>query len=596
MNGRLSPQCISLLLVLVLAVLFFGGAASYRWNTYGEARTLHAWFSDLTLQFARNWYRDGVVALRGALFWKPASPEFPDLPSRRMHSSYPSGMLLPVYLAALIEGSDPMPRHVDIANACCQLALMMCCALIVFLFVLRAGGSLVDGGVFACVPLLLLSLLPCPFYYFDKCYFSYEAVVPLVALFLLLEMLRDEPLSKRAVVCLGVFQGITAFAGTFTEWLFPLAAGCVYLKRLLSGELCRGWRVCARGTALFWLPVAAALSLFAVQVYGLGGYAYLQDRFLLRTGSSQGILPALTELNPFWYRHMLRLFGGIGLAALVTVAAALLALAVLLVIRRMRQRPADTVLRTALWVGLAALVPCVAHVELLRNQSSFLLHGFEALKFSLPMAILPLVVIPLAALHAAGLRWPAWTFRPGVLPSVVPILALALAAGYVLILFPRIASLYASPIPDGKAIARAVFLDEETGPRDIVFTSALDLAQDDSPLYTAYSMKLVYLAKTLSEVHDKVRDIRGDYDICFFNPTARLPEEPHYARLLAQSEAKTAYGDYTLYRVSKEAFLSAWEDHPNDKPTPANTKPTPPSRKPPRVTGKRPAPSSIDVR
>ena len=510
-----------------------------------------------------------------------------------MHSSYPPGMLFPVYLAALVEGSDPMPRHVDIANACCQLALMVCCALIVFLFALRAGGSLVDAGVFACVPILLLGLLPCPYYYFDKCYFSYEAVVPLAALFLLLEMLRDETLSKRAMVCLCLLQGATAFAGTFTEWLFPLVAGCVYLKRLVSGDLGRGWRGFLRGS-VFWLPVRAALSIFAAQVYFLGGYAYLQDRFLLHYRSSQGIFLALTELNPFWYRHMLRLFGGIGLAALATVAAALLVLAVLLVVRRMRQRPADPVLRTALWVGLVALIPCVAHVELLRNQSSFLLHGFEALKFSLPVAILPLAVMPLAVLRVTGLRWPAWAVRPGVLPSAVPVLALMLAAGYVLVMFPRIAPLYAQPMPDANAIARAVFLDEQTGPRDIVFTPALELAQDDSPLYAAYSMKLVYLAKTLSEVHDKVRNIRGDYDICFFNPTARLPGEPHYAGLLARSDAKAVYGDYTLYRVSKDVFLAAWEDFRRDKPAHAETKPLPPPRSLPALREGVPA-SSVNV-
>ena len=143
---------------------------------------------------------------------------------------------------------------------------------------------------------------------------------------------------------------------------------------------------------------------------------------------------------------------------------------------------------------------------------------------------------------------------------------------------------------------RAVFLDEQTGPRDIVFTSALDLAQDDSPLYAAYSMKLVYLAKTLSEVHDKVRDIRGDYDLCFFNPTTRLPEDPQYTGLLTQDEAEAVYEDYTLYRISKDVFLAAWEDFRRDKPDPTDPKPTQPSKKPQRATGKRPAPSAVNVR
>lgn len=559
MNVRLSPRLVSIILVVLLAALFFLGTATYRWNTYGEVRTLHAWFSDLTMQFARNWYRDGVISLRGALFWKPASPEFPDLPSRRMHSSYPSGMLAPVYLAAVVTRTDPAPAHVAFANGLCQLTVMICCALMVFLFALRAGGSAVDGCVLSCVPLLLLSLLPGPFYLFDKCYFAYEAVVPLAALYLLLEMLREEPLSKRAALCLSVAQGATAFLGTFTEWLFPLVAVAVYVKRLVSGELGRRPRPLLRGTLLFWFPVGLALSLFAAQVLLLGGLAYLQDRFLLRTGASQGFLSAMSSLNPFWHRHMLRFFGGTGIAALLAATVALLALGVLMVIRRVRRRPQDACMRTALWLGLATLLPCVAHVELLRNQSSFLLHGFEALKFSIPVALLPLAVVPLALLRAANLDWPSWTLRRGVLPSAVPVLAVALAAGYAVLLYPTIASLYVSPIQDSKAIARAVFLDEQTGPRDIVFTSSPDLVQDDSPLYAAYSMKLVYPARNLTEVHDKTRGIEGDYALCFLHRAAKLPNDPHYAELLARSEAVAIHEEYVLHRVSRKTFLSVWD-------------------------------------
>lgn len=558
MKIRLSQKITGILLVALLSVILFAGTATFRHNRYGEMRTLHAWFSDLTLQFARNWYRDGVIALRGALFWKPASPEFPDLPSRRMHSSYPSGMLLPVYLAAVVTRKDPTPHHVSFVNACCQLALMTGCAMMLYFFAIQAGGSVIDACIFSFPPLILLSLLPAPFYFFDKCYFSYEAVIPLVTLYLLLEMLRDTPLSKRSLFCLRMLQGVTAFLGAFTEWLFILIAAGVYIKRFLSGEL--GWQVrpLIRKTALFWAPAGTALSLFIVQVLCLGGYEYFQNRFLLRTGISQGKFLFLTTLNPFWQRHMLRMFGGIGIAALAVSAIALLLLGAVIFIHWLQKRPRDKCVRTAVWIGLTALVPCVAHVELLRNQSSFPLHGFEALKFSIPIALLPLGIVPLALLRAANLNWSAWTLRRGLFPSAVPVIAVVLAAGYAVQMYPRIASFYVSPISDKKIIERSVFLDKQTGPKDIIFTFTTEMAQDESPFFMAYTMKVIHLAQNLTEIHDIVHDIKGDYTLCFFHPTAQLPDEVQYINLLQRADTTVVHESYSLHRISKETFFAAW--------------------------------------
>jgi hypothetical protein len=554
---RIHPKYPGMVLVILLCVVIFAGMAAYRCHAYGGIRTAHAWFSDLTLQFARNWHRDGVVSLRGGLFWKPASPEFPDLASRRLHSSYPSGMLLPVHLTALVSRSDPMPRHVSFVNVCCQLVLVLSCAFMVYHFALRAGGRLVDACVFSGAPVILLCFLPGPFYFFDKCYFSYQAVLPLAGLYLLLEMLRGGPLSRRIAVVAALAQGTVAFLGAYTEWFFFLLASGVFVKRLLAGELGGRPGTFLRKSLLFWLPVALAFSLFAAQVLGLGGVEYLRNRFLLRTGLSEGLFLDRATAHPFWDTHLIQSFGAIGLVALQVSAAALLPIGAFVLYRRFRRRPPDACVSTAFWVGGVTLFACVAHVELLRNQSSFWLHGFEALKFVLPLALLPLVLLPLALLRAMNLNWQDWTPRRGLIPSLIPLLAVSLALVSVLMLRPHIAQLYANPLQEREAIARAKFLDEHTGPMDIVFTWNPELIQDDSPLYAAYSMKLVYDAGSLAEVENKVRGIEGDYRLCFYHSTSAMPADSRLETLLIQGETVARHGEYVLHRVSKRAFMEA---------------------------------------
>lgn len=338
-----------------------------------------------------------------ALYWNPSSVEFPDLSSRNIHSSYPPGVVLPAYAASRLIGREPGIALLQGLNAAGQVLIAWFLALTVFVTLRWAGCGLTDACILSLIAVCLECFLPAPFHAHHQGYFTYEAVLPLYAGFVACEVFRDRIRSRRMSRILMIAQAVVGFLGMLTDWLFLLVVSCTYLKRLLSLGKGKRLRGLVSATAELWLPVALALGLFAVDLAVFGGYGYLRDRFYVRTARSIE--------SPFWrvrwfYNpgHMTGGYGSVGIKLLWLSLAGLAAGAMYLAMKRLRKAPPDPRVTACLSLSFLALAPCVLYGTLLPGQIGFWLHLGEAVKFSIPLAVIPFVMLPAIVVLWLGLE------------------------------------------------------------------------------------------------------------------------------------------------------------------------------------------------
>ncbi len=584
---------------LIIAAYAFWLSVEARAPWLGEApMNIAGWMTGGSTQMARNWYREGAWPLRFAMYWEPASAEQQYAGARTPYVSYPPGAILPLHLLALRQGKEPVPGLAMSLNLALQGITAILLSATGTLLLRRAVFSRWTAFVLAPVPFLLYVYLPISYHEHAMSYFADAAVLPLYALFILLEVCRERARSPRVRRWLALSQALAGFCGILTDWLFVFLACCVWLARVFRGTLGDRLPVKVRNTLLLGLPFAAGVALFLGQVILLDGMDQLLERFLMRSGVTPGQGFGVGR-NPlefasantfftfsldtrFWKEHIPASFGRYGAEIIAGCLAAWLVATVLAMCAALRRRwlargadgergasPHGSVgaLLAACFLYLA---PCLLYYHVFKQHNNLLFHRYSALKFAVPLAAMPLVLLPAA-------YWRFWfparvfqTWPVRCASRMAPLLLLAGAALLLISLTPERRALFASDddlrhVPSGK------FIGQNTTPEDILFAPAPP-PWADMPQFQAYAMKRLHPAKSLWELYAFLRGIDGPWQAAVFLDRAdRLDRLPELQVLAHSARVAVSEGAMTLLFIDKARFVSLCDGlgvsarHPNDQ-------------------------------
>jgi len=543
-------------------------------GTVGEPYS--AFFVTWPLLFLKDWYREGLWAMKGALATNPPSIEFPTLLSRNVPLSTPPGTLIPLHFIGQLVGHEPTIAWLMVYNLVNQLAIALILALMTYLFLRQIACSRKDAGVLALVPVLLYVLLPSPLYNHQMRFWGDHAIILYFVLYIFLETLRSAVPSRHRWI--GLIQAVIVFMGIFTDWFFGVLVPCVYIKRFVAGEMGRDIRSWFWKSVAFWTPFALGLLLFGLQLGYFGNFRYVFSRIQAWTNPSQNDFMSIVPKSQFWTLHMVNGFGWTGIVLLGGVTTFSLALIVWGGWQRIHKRPLNPAWAKAIPLLFLLLGPSFLYLLILPRHAACPTHYFTTLKYGVALAVGPLVLAPVVALAGFGLTPSRFSWvrlcgrdtedtKPGI--SLLSILLLAIAVGYIGLEWPRVKPQFT------EGVARDInysdigeFLRANTSYEDVVFVFSRDIENYVS-VFLPFSMKTVHNGRSLYRIYDKVRDIQDPYVI---NILRLLDEAPppgtELALLLSLSRDHRTWKDLQLDKIPKDMFLALCQ-RVNPQPPPA---------------------------
>mgnify|MGYP005836688021 FL=1 len=563
------------LLLLVFTFTLFSYTLEARHPWFGKLSPQHhQWLTGSTVKFAKNWWREGALKLRFTMFENPASAEFPTLSSRDAYISYPPGTIIPIYLAARIAGKEPGPALVMSYNLLNHFLVALFLGLLILIVLLDAGFGLPCSFIFSLIPVILELLMPAPLYWHQNVFFSDQAVILPIVLFLFCEALRDSSpgenlFSNRHVKrSISGLQALVFLYGALTDWLFLFVAAAVFIKRVLRGEYGKRVKGLLARTLFFWLPALAAIAVFALQI-SLFRYDIV-GKFLFRSGiSPEGSSYAAGFFQTFWKGHVAE---GYGYPAvyLLWISCGVSTLLLLRLFyghfskRKQEERGKKIVIMSAVFT-----LPFFVQVYAFRNHSA--IHDFSALKFSLTLAVVPFVLLPCSLIvylveiankegkkraGKDGRKSKRWRKKLTTrrLRALAAAVLLVVAAVYAGLEFPG----YKDFFPEPGDYSSEMFIAKNTSYCDVVFSTDYEIP-DNPPQQLSYAMKRIYRASRISDIYEKVNGIEDDYCVDIFTPNGRQGiGEGEIRRLVGLAGSVVQENDYLLYKIDKATFLSSY--------------------------------------
>lgn len=560
---------IAVLALALLTLIAFGISVWQRAPQFGQTGgDMAGAFTTGSTLMARHWDREGACKLRFVMYWEPHSIEYPTLASRTPYISYPPGCILPIFFLGKINPRGPSPSLTMGYNLANHAAIAFCLGLLAFMLVRKMGYPLLLSLFYGVLPISLYLWLPSPYYEHQMGYFADSAIILPFVLCVLVELARMNASTPKMKRALSVLSGFVAFWGMFTDWLFAFVLLSVWLARLFSGELGNKPGLMLRNTLVFLAPPAAALLLFLIQLWNLDALDQLTLRFVHRSGMDGGGLNALrpvprdVSVSPlfafslktrFWETFIPAAYGMTG-KVMILGAYAGLALGLLgLLVARIRKAVIPGAVRMAAIVCFLLLAPCILHYAVFKNHSSFLFHFFSVLKLAPAMAVIPFALVPagLAALLCSLLQW--GSARRAWAGAAALVIAALLCGCYLHVLGWQRTQMYASVKVDMQRTAQ--FVGAHTGYQDVVFSPEEDIPRH----FFVYSMKVVHQGRSIAQIHERLKDIAGDYTVNLFHkreedytlyPGLKILTESAYESIREE--------DLVLYRIRKSDFETAY--------------------------------------
>ena len=574
--------------IVIILLLFFITVGIFSYTVYirkpwfGTLHYLgHQINSGLPLLYSNNWYNEGAFDLDFLMLRNPESIEFPDIKSRNIYSSYPSGSILPIYVISKLIGQAPDINMLMSYNLFNHFIIAFLLSLIIFFFLRKLNFNYINSFLLSIIPIIMELLLPGPLYWHQMVFFVDQAVILLFVIFIFLEVLRGNVKSKKALVAISILQGLLLFYGTLTDYLFIFIALAVYIKRIFCSELGKRISTFIRLSIVYWLPVIFSLSLFASQLYYFKMHRNLFYTFLFRT-SNENIAGFFKQ---FWLGHMVLNFGKAG-TILIWMTLILFTISFFyLVIKYLIKRKVDIRVKETLSLIFIILSPCFFQVYSLKNHS--LIHSFSALKFSIPLSTLPFIVIPvlLSLLFQIDLKGLYLRFRGFKIPrnskriclhTLVVILCIFLLAGiYLWKEHPGYKELF--PEVDRSFEKIGSFVSANTDYNDIVFSYDYEITYIPM-LY--YSMKRVYLISSVFDIYDSISTnffkqrsnpsiynminsfsgniiINKDFEINLLLNKENISKERYdLVKLISKAYEAVEEDNLILYKIKKQDFLN----------------------------------------
>ena len=339
---------------------------SLKWPFIGDYRDLggHLWVSSHIVLIVRNWLLESPFHSFFAMVWTPPSIELPDLAARGVYVSYPPGAALPVWLLSALTGTEPSIITVRLWNAFCGLIISLCIAGVTFRvtnnFHRSAAlvGAIVSGITYLCLRM--------PFVSHYNSYFSDMAVlIPVTALIL-------HECSERSKSSIMIVMALILW-GALTDPLMYFVCAFLVLLRICQRIKNKNFDLCGQ-TYYMIFPCLMAIGLFAAQLYHLGAFESLWERFLLRTTGETSRL----QIGPSYFlQHLF---------ADTFLYLPLLVIAVTPFLLRLRKSTRLLLKIEHKDIFIAYALAIVCHTAVFMNHSTF--HNFATLKYIVLFSIL----------------------------------------------------------------------------------------------------------------------------------------------------------------------------------------------------------------
>jgi hypothetical protein len=263
----------------VLAFVFAVSVLVRQAGLPGNKQLPQTWLTCVSMNFARNWCREGAVAMGFRLVELPRSVETPRLEDRRVYGSYPPGSIVPIWLAAKAAGSEPSIQMIVAINLGLHFLIALGLAGIVLNVLSGLGGlSRLAGAAGAGVFYVCAGG---PFQFHWSAYFADMAVLLPVVLLVWAESFRVVDPVRHAWV--RVVIPAVVFGGSLTDPLMVILAVVLAGWRLIVAAPEGRRKEFHRVLLELVLPVFLAVGLFFIQLATGGLLDDLSKKFLSRS-------------------------------------------------------------------------------------------------------------------------------------------------------------------------------------------------------------------------------------------------------------------------------------------------------------------------
>lgn len=559
--------CILLLFGLTFSIFHYTDEIRAPW--FGVLSYSDQWETGSTIIFATNWYHEGPVNLKFAMLEYPPSIEYQTISSRSPYTSYPPGAVIPIYLISKLEGHEPNASTVMGYNLLNQFFVAFFLGLtVLFFFYKQMKVDILNSFLFSTIPILLISLLPGPLYWFQNVYFSDQAVILPFVLYIFLELLRDGMVGKNLKI-LDIIQNLVLFFGFLTDWLFVFIALTVYFKRVIDGEIEFSTHISfdnlyrfIKQSLRYWFVPIIAVALYVIQVVILGNIGRTLSRFLYQSGTSQnGALQLNNGLNTF-FGYIFKYYGDIGFYLLVASVVIYVSVIVYFAVKNLQKQKIDDFIRVKkiLYLISMFLIPCILQVMVFRTHS--LENDFSVLKFSLIISIIPLVLLPLLLfILTQNFQFGRFKFKFNYLhrffnrfkinPRLLLIFFIVFSTTlcYISVEYPDPSNLFPEPYHTYEILGNSVA--KNTGYNDVVFSPDY-MIRANPPQQLSYSKKIVHQVNTTNDISNILKGVKGNYQVVIM---FLEPPSDYWMKILKNSSYVTD-GSIIYYKINPNNFTS----------------------------------------
>jgi hypothetical protein len=521
--------------------------------------------------FAKIWYREGPIRLQFASVQIPRSIEN-QTHNRLLYVSWPPGYILPLYLVGIITGHEPSIASVQKYNLFGHFLLAYLLSLSVFFVLLRMDYGYFIALALSLIPIIIVLLTPGNLWFLQMIYMAQQAAIPLFALFVFLEVLRDFKWNKFWAAFIAITQSIVFFYGILTAYIFLLIGLVVFFKRILTKEIRLGVLPFIKDSVKFWAPAVTGAALFVLQLSVLKGWPHLISRWKYRAGASGGMD---FWLSRFWNVYFKGSYGIAGKYLIWVSTLFFLGALALVIIKRLRKYPSDgRILRILFLMGIT-LIPCYLQIYLLKNHTWS--HHYTAVKFTIPLAVVPFILVPmLIGRHITPLpeKWSASVGRilkipahsvkkyAGAIAVIILILSSLIYALSIHKNYTRFFNNESTLKIHNRHIQPYSLVGDNTRFEDIVFSNRLEVTQVNKAAMI-YSMKTVHKIFSLYDIFSMVCWFHQDYTVnLLVNSRDDLPL--YLKNLIEKADDWKRSGDWRLYKLNKETFLSYYRTVGNE--------------------------------
>ena len=469
--------------------------------------------------WARIWWDEGPLKM---WFSTPVAPRTIETPVHTLYESWPPGTFVPIYLTALLLGTEPSIPMVNWINTCEHGLVALAAAFIAFNIALMNRLGKVASLLIAVGVSLPILLSRGPIYVFSQVYDVTNAVLIYTTAFLMLETLFYGVQSERDKQIITALQLVTIALAFFVDWLSYTLFAFWLLSRVAAGYLGVERPMRSRDVIRLWLFAVTAFALYLV-------WRFLAPNSLAR---KMGLIASIKELGfkilqrmnltdkspitgftEVFVGEMHSVFYSDFAFPLIVGSALLTLLLVALAYRRAR----DLAERRAVFATGSMLflvtVPFYMHMLVL-YQHTFI-HRWAIMKAMfayalVPFALLPIMIFTLVRLSAGE----SASWRKFGQPALGLVLALC-----AIVSAEAISTEHYFPL--GRVNRTAYLMWDDIGRntryQDVVVSPVLEANPMSAQVGASY--KLVHLAKDFAEVDDLVDHVCGD-----FNVVLALPE------------------------------------------------------------------------